>query len=149
MSQENRYEAVLVAAIAVSAGGIVWAICAKHSEYGDRGGAIGVAIALFVFFLDRNYPDKLYEIVRKEAKKLREDLREEKEQTPVNVQTDDTKRQISKLEKDINDLHTKINLRSESQKLQTRYLVCATLIGTLVWGFGGAFANAFIKWLGR
>ncbi|MBV9391073.1 MAG: hypothetical protein JOY96_04190 [Verrucomicrobia bacterium] len=145
MSQKNRYRAVLVAAIAVSVGGIIWAISTKHSEYGDRGGAIAVAVALVVFFLDRNYPDKLYKIVSREASELRKDLPEEERQAAASLQTDDLERRIATLEKGIKDIHTKVNLRSESQKLQTKYLVWATLIGTLVWGFGGAFAKALIN----
>jgi len=137
-----KYLAVLALAIALSAGGIAYAVHgSKNKDDGGRGGALAVAVAFIVLFVGRSQGTKVYTILAEEGPQLLNSIEAQAGATP-----DPTADQAdsSPVETRVNALLAKLRTDANEQRIQNIYLALTSVIGTLAWGFGDLIAKQFI-----
>jgi hypothetical protein len=139
-SAKQKYSAILIVAIALSAAGVGYAICTKNKDDGGRGGALAVALAFAVLFVSRGYGTRVYEILTVEGPEILKRL----EESPAAVaEPEKTAAEIK-----INALLAKERADADDQRIQNIFLACTSVIGTLAWGFGDLVAKKCIELIG-
>jgi hypothetical protein len=153
-STTQKYLAILVLAIALSAGGIAYAVhCSKNKDDAGRGGALAVALAFVVLFVSRGQGARVYDILAVEGPELLKKIDEpqaakpEPGAGPALVPQDLLAAALagkSPAEIKMDALLVKLRRDSDDQRIQNIYLAFTSVIGTLVWGLGDLIAKKFI-----
>jgi hypothetical protein len=146
MSQEFRYNSVVVASIALSLGGVAVGAWVTKPDDGGRGGAIAVALAFLILFVRRNYGARVYDALTKDIPSLRDQiisLRQGKE--PLAKDMGDT----GELRRQLIAMVSRLDIEADGQNRQNRALAWASCIGTIAWGFGDIFARHLQNITGR
>ncbi len=136
LSQAALFWLATIVSVGFSVGGIACALMLKAHPgvVAERGGAIGSATAFLTLFAGRNYGQRLFLKELKRRPELRASLIKLVEGDPLPKSDSDWL---------LYALVSRLILDVDEQKLQTRFLVGASVIGTIVWGFGGWFVSIF------
>jgi hypothetical protein len=137
-----KYLVVLAVAIALSVGGIAYAVHgSKNKDDGGRGGALAVAVAFIVLFVSRSQGARVYTILAEEGPELLNRIEAQAGATP-----DPAAKQAdgSPAETKVDALLAKLRTDANEQRIQNIYLALTSVIGTLAWGFGDLIAKRFI-----
>jgi hypothetical protein len=144
-STTQKYLAILILAIALSAGGIAYAVhCSKNQDDGGRGGALAVALAFVVLFVSRGQGAKVYDILADEGPELLKKIEALQVTRPALGETAGKVANNPTAETRVNALVAKLRTDSNDQRKQNIYLAFTSVIGTLAWGFGDLIAKKFI-----
>lgn len=144
-STTQKYLAILMLAIALSAGGIAYAVhCSKNKDDGGRGGALAVALAFVVLFVSRGQGAKVYDILADEGPELLKKIEALQAAGPALGETAGKVANNPTAETKVNALVAKLRTDSNDQRKQNIYLAFTSVIGTLAWGFGDLIAKKFI-----
>jgi hypothetical protein len=108
----------MLGSIALSAGGVAYAIHCGSASDGGRGGALAVALSFFMLFAGRGTPENAMEAV-----------------LPGNQQGD--------VEFEIARLRGAVTSLLDWQAKEKIYLTTSSVVGTLAWGFGDSLAALF------
>ena len=123
-----RLALAMIGSIALSAGGIVYAVHCGVAADGQRGGGLAVALTFFMLFLGRGTAEAA--LAQQPPPAPEGDAR-----TPEQKQNDAVKFDMSNLR---NSLASMFDWNSH-EKI---YLLIASVVGTLVWTFGDLLAKA-------
>jgi hypothetical protein len=116
--------------------GIKLAVEKYRPSDGGRGGAIGVTIALVILFINRNSV-RIYQLRSKVIPALIASIRE--------LTGGDTPQEnIRVVRGKLDSLEKMFSAKGRDQVFQNIFIVLATAIGTIVWGFGDLFAQWLI-----
>jgi hypothetical protein len=121
LSQRAKYLLTVTLASAPSFGGIIYGAYANPA-YGDRGGAITVALSFLILFLRRNHG---YYAQQEIYKSYGLD-----KAPPLEIQ--------------IEAISARLNVNDDGQAKQNKALAWTSCIGTIAWGFGD-FASAWLR----
>jgi hypothetical protein len=156
-SEHLPFIALALICLAVSIGGVFWAVVNCVPVSGGRGGAVAVALAFGALFLTRSYGHRLQRLLTETLPDIRDTAT--KVMHPATFSHPETKNEeirelterISLLESKVKTLETfdvafrqRLNADAEGQKVQNRYLAFSSIVGTIFWGFGDAFAGWFV-----
>jgi hypothetical protein len=123
--QHWRFILVAGASFILSAVGIAIGVYEKCPADGERGGALATAIAFAALFVRPDYGLRIYE---ERKRKIPADL-------PKNEQ----------LVLEVDAIAQALKLNSKGQKYQNYAIAAASLIGTIIWGFGDLVVSSLIK----
>lgn len=145
MSENLKTGLVFFVSISLSGGEVLYAAHVNHAPDGGRGGAIGTAIALAFMFISRDYGTRLYRAVTRrlpdiEAHIKRLESKQPGQDTPQTIEV-----KVAALETKMNQLAAAITIDAKGQRIQNGFIVAATFIGTIAWGFGDWAANYLIQ----
>ena len=136
-SEKAEFWIIWSASILFSLGWFV--VCVLSQSYAadaGRGGAVGTALALILFFVNRNYAVQLFHVLNVELPDLQSRLRERKnakEGKPAQPPPPST---LAEVERRLDGLLDSIESESDVHSSETKFVVTATFIGTIMWGFG-------------
>jgi hypothetical protein len=119
-SQRSRLRWTLAACLVACAAGVVYAVGWGEAADGARGGAVAVAIAFYMLFTGRGTAVRVLEQRDAQGKPV------------INNGT---------VEQRIGLVATATSTLIDSAREERRYLAAASVIGTLVWGFGDGLAS--------
>lgn len=138
-SQQSRlYYAVVLLTVLVSIAGVLRATLLAKTERGGQGGAIGVALAFWIIFLNRNLGERLYKSILAGNSSLSEKLELLADKKPM---ADFTNAELTTA---MTATMARFSVESEEQRDQNKALVWASVLGTIFWGFGDRFADYLI-----
>ncbi len=112
--------AVMLGSLALSAGGVVYAIGTGVATDGQRGGALAVALTFFMLFAGRGTPEEALET-----------------EPPANLAASE------RPAFEIARLRAALASMLDWQSQEKVYLTVSSVIGTLAWGFGDWVAAWF------
>ena len=138
LTQTLVYNAGITASILLSVGGVVrGAFFSKNCLDGQRGGALGVAAAFAILFLSRNYGQRVYESIL--------DIDSSLSQHITSLVNDEQAQEFTNAEltRIIISILGRINVTADEQRRQNIALAVASVISTIVWGFG----DVFVGWI--
>lgn len=142
LSQKKRYVIFVIAAIALSAAGIVIAAFNSSPADGGRGGALAVAFSFLVLFVRRNYGARVYQAIIEDIPKLREQINALRENKQLESAHDDG---LNELKRQITAIVSRLDTEASGQSVQNIALAVASVVGTIAWGFGDWIAQ-WINW---
>lgn len=122
--------AVSLAAI-VSLGGVVWAgLSSTDKSDGGRGGAIAVIVSLCVFFLRRDYSERVIDSTLELYPELAKHIENAAEGYPIEPFSPSEATAL------LLGMFGRMNVESTEQHGQNITLFWTSFIGTIFWGFG-------------
>lgn len=125
LSQRRKLQMVLALSLLASFGGVLFAVCWGVAADGGRGGAIAVALSFVALFAGRNTDQSVLELRKK----------------PDQPAILDPGPHASDPER-FKALRSALAVHLDTSQSETGYLVAASVIGTLFWGFGDLLALA-------
>jgi hypothetical protein len=150
---ERRLRALLIgAAIALSAGGVAYAVCCSgRAVDGGRGGALAVAVTLVGYFLRTDLGPALRRFFTQRAPAIRDaiaTLRKAKGSesaagAPAAAASVKAAAppEGAALEARLDALETQVRIATNSDRAMNRAFAIASAVGTLGWGFGDVAAG--------
>jgi hypothetical protein len=131
MSEKGKYVAILTLCIALSLSGILVSVfITKEPLDGSRGGVLAVGLAVAYLVAKRDIAGEVFETLEDHAK----------DEKP----TDDLGIKLDRLSRRFEDLKASLKNKNQDEGGLNRYLVTATLIGTLAAAFGDLAAKLLI-----
>jgi hypothetical protein len=123
--------------VALSLGGI-WraAYITKVVSDGQGGGALGVAATFLILFSRRSFGARAYRSMLEKYPNLGVQIKNVAEKLPVDPLD---QREVTGL---LIGIFGRFNVEADEQRMQNRALTVATVIATVVWGFGDIAARA-------
>jgi hypothetical protein len=136
--QGPRYYFAVGLSILISLLGILGGACNPHPsdrqfDLGQRGGAIGVGISFLIFFRRKNLAEWSYRWSLSKPPSLID--KETCQLTTVTLPLNE--KELTRISFAID---TRFNVEAKEQSLQNLALAIASVIATIVWGFGDWFA---------
>jgi hypothetical protein len=129
MSEKGKYIAILILCIALSLGGILVSVfITKEPLDGSRGGVLAVGLAVAYLVVKRDIAGEVLETLEDHAEN-------EKSTTDLEVK-------LERLSVRFKDLKDSLKNKNSDEGGLNRYLVTATLIGTLAATFGDLAAKS-------
>jgi hypothetical protein len=139
--QYTIYILVVIASIILSAGGILIAVHRGDLSRGGQGGAVAVAFSFLILFLRRDYGARVYKAITTDFPNLRAQIRSlRKGDDPATANSDG----VAELKRQITGMTARFETEAKGQRAQNLALAAASIIGTLVWGFGDRGAQYLI-----
>ena len=116
----GKLRAAMLAAIALSVGGVVFAVLFGCASDGGRGGAIAVALTFFMLFMGRSTAEHALE-------------------APLPKTGDNSLDANAELAR----IRGAVAAMLDWSNKEKFYLTISSVVGTLAWGFGDVVAKAF------
>ena len=126
-------------ALVVSVGGIIWAIRVGDATIGTRGGAIGCAIVFLIFFVGRSTPEAALE---QPSYGRRRDRDFDVLTSPPPLSLNEATSQITALKGELARVRGAVAAMLDAARKEKWFLSVASVLSTLVWGFGDLIAKA-------
>jgi hypothetical protein len=147
-SEHCRFSWLLILCIALSFGGIaVAAFATCNPNDAGRGGALAVALSFAALFLSKSYGALIYDLITKTIPEIERNIGASPETTPpVSAEIKPFYDRLVMLENKSTGLAAKLGTDANGQKIQNGYLAAASIIGTLVWGFGDLASPHLSTW---
>lgn len=146
MSENVKTGLVFIVSISASVGGVLFAACVKHNALdGGRGGAIGTAIALAFMLFSRDYGSRLYVAVTRRLPDEEARIKRLEQKQPEPLVPEKIEVKVAEIEKHMNQLAAAMTIDARGQRVQNGFIVSATFIGTIIWGFGDWAAQYLIQ----
>jgi len=139
MSRQRKYRAIVFFSALSSAGGIFLGVVGWIKiENANRGGAIAVALAFLTLFVRSDYGARLQAAIN-DSPQIAAIIETFKENSAP-TQHDQQAKDHQALKTQVVGLTERLKADAASQARQNRALTWASVIGTLIWGFGDLFA---------
>jgi len=148
----NLYGYLLLVCVVLSASGIlIAAFVTKNPIDGERGGTLAVGLDIMYLFLNPEYGNKIYRILRASKEKL-DAFRLAtggKPQTDrysgILSQINDVRRQIDDLKQVVKEIDYRLDESAKGQEKQNVYFALATGIGAFTSAFGDLIAQCLME----
>jgi hypothetical protein len=135
----DRSWIVVLLAVAICAGWWSGAVLLGRPVDAGRGGALAVALAFLTLFMHRSQGDRIFTILADEGPRLLASLDPDGEDKEKSAAA-----QLEKVERGLADLFGAIKATRRYESRQASrinvHLSAASVVGTLVWGFGDVVA---------
>jgi len=147
MSEKADHWTVFIVSIASSLGGLFYYVVVSPSpEKAGRGGVLGLAITLGFLFVSRDYGSRFFKTLTDTLPNIRVAIREMKE-TPSTQTIERPEPTVKELEHRIKLLAQSIDIDRQGHDTENKFLAAATVIATLVSGFGDVIAKRLIEFV--
>lgn len=124
---------VMIGSVALSAAGVVYAVCCGVAADGGRGGALAVALTFYMLFVGRGTPKSALEV---EIPVTAPSVEEAPLEAPGSQDPDKLKMEVARVRNAIASM-------LDWQGKEKVYLTISSVVGTITWGFGDIFAAWF------
>lgn len=119
---------------------IIWfAGCVYWPQFASdagRGGAVGTALALTLFFVNQNYASRFFDMLDVKWPDLQRRIMAKKHLKEGHAPAEPSPLVTRAVEDRLDNLLHAIRSESEVRSAETKFVVAATFIGTIFWGFG-------------
>jgi len=147
MSEKTKHWIVFVVSLASSVGGFLFFVLVSPSpENASRGGDLAMAITLGFLFVSRNYGSRYFAALTKRSPAILaeiQNMRDGKSSTDAPLPEPTCK----ELERRIKILAQSIEIDKQGHDTENSFLAGATVVATLVSGFGDVAAKHLIEFL--
>jgi len=145
MTAGARLWCVVATASVLSIAGILYAaLWSKDASDGGRGGAIAVAVSFAVLFLTRSLGQRVYQALTQELPALRKLIDSFAPASASKSEVEVLREDLKAVGDRFSALEQRLESDDKATQTQNRFLAAASVIGTLVWGFGDVVAGWII-----
>ncbi len=145
MSEKAEHWAVFIFSVASSLGGLFYYVVISPSpENAGRGGVLGLAITLGFLFVSRDYGSRFFKTLTDTIPRIRATIQEMKERQSTSM-AERAPLTSPELEQRISVLAQSIDIDRQGHETENRFLAAATVIATLVSGYGDVIAKRLIE----